>query len=309
MIVGKKQPKPVLISQEYEAEYRIENNEAEFVKYTGTKEEYEVPEHIDGYPVTRIDRYAFAEHRNLVYVKLPQEIKNIGPHAFYNCRGLEHLEFSDKIEDIEDGAFKNCDSLHHMILRTRPDHRLNIKNILADTDEGILVTIYYEGEQKTDRAELIFPPYLIEYAENTPGRVLEKQAFGSGERYRNCLYDGQLNFEQYDKLLDFSVAVDGIEYPIQCAVNRLMYPYALKEQYREQYETFLKKHMEKVLSFYIKKEDIDTLKWMIDGKRLSKDEMELAMELSRTHGKNGLLPMFMEYQNVNFKPKKKSFDL
>ena len=151
--------------------------------------------------------------------------------------------------------------------------------------------------------------YLEEYEENTPGRVFIRQAHGSGENYRNCLYDGQLNYEQYDKLLDYSVAMDRMDYPVQNTVSRLMYPYQLKEEYRKRYEEFFMDHLEEILSYYIKKEDGEVLKWMIDEKRLGKEELEIAMTIARKNGKNGLLPMFMEYQNENFKPKKKSFDL
>lgn len=309
MLIGGRVKKQVFISEEYHAEYYKEKDEIEFARYTGTEDEYEVPERIEGYPVTRVGRYAFAEQRNLIFVKLPLGIKTIGAHAFYNCRSMERLEFGDQLMDIEDGAFKNCEMLHHIILRTTSDSRLNIKNILADTGEGIRVTILYEDLHENNRAELVFPPYLEEYEENTPGRVFIRQAHGSGENYRNCLYDGQLNFEQYDKLLDYSIAMDRMDYPIQNAVSRLMYPYQLKEEYRVHYEKFVKDHLEEILTFFIKKEDSDTLKWMIDGKRMSKEDLNLAMTLARTNGKNGLLPMFMEYQNENFKPKKKSFDL
>ena len=309
MLVGIKKPKPVLVSEEYHAEYRIENNEAEFVKYIGTEDEYEVPEEIDGCPVTRIGRYAFAEQRNLLFVKLPIGIKIIGPHAFYNCRAMERLEFGDQLVDIEDGAFKNCTEFHHMIYRTTTDARITIKNILRDTADEVRVTIYYDDLTENNRAELVFPPYYVEYEENTPGRVFNRQAHGSGERYRNCMYDGILNFEQYDDLLDYSIAMDRMDYPIQNAVSRLMYPYQLKEEHRLRYDKFVKEHLEEILTFFIKKEDSETLKWMIDGKRLSQDDLNLAMSLARAKGKNGLLPMFMEYQNENFKPKKKSFDL
>ena len=158
---------------------------------------------------------------------------------------------------------------------------LFLKNILADTPEGIHVTIYYEVDGDVKRAELVFPPYLVEYEENTPARILEKHAYGSGERYRHCIYSGLLDFEQYDQLFDFSVAVDHIEYPIQCAVGRLRYPYSLKEEYETKYEDFLRKEMDKVLSFYIKKEDGETVKWMLDTKRLNKEDMNLASDLCR----------------------------
>ena len=309
MLIGVRKPKPVLISEEFQAEYRIENETVEFAKYIGKEDEYQVPAMIDGYPVTRIGKYAFAEMRNLIFVKLPLEVETIGAHAFYNCRAMEKLEFGDRLSDIEDGAFKNCEMLHHIVLRTKTDARLNIKNILVDTGEGIRVTIRYEDKEENNRAELVFPPYLEEYEENTPGRVLIRQAHGSGENYRNCLYDGQLNFEQYDKLIDYSIAMDRMDYPIQTAVSRLMYPYMLKEESALRYEKFFEEHLEEVLTFYIKKEEEEVLKWMVDGKRLNKDSLSLAMDIARKQGKNGLLPMFMEYQNENFKPKKKSFDL
>lgn len=309
MIIGKKVKKPTVISEEWKIEYRIENEEAEFVKYLGEEDEYEVPETIEGYPIVKIAPYAFAERRTLYSVHLPAHVRVIGAHAFYNCRGLHSLGFYDELEDIEDGALKNCYSLTHLVLRTSPQNKMVLKNILMDTTEGIHVTIYYRDGVEEERAELVFPPYLVEFAENTPARILEKQAYGSGERYRHCLYSGLLDYEQYDQLFDFSIAVDNVEYPIQCAVNRIRYPYSLKEDSKSHYEAFVKKEIQKVLSFYIQKEDADTLKWMLDAKMLSKEEMNLASDLCRKYGKNSLLPMLVEYQNVHFKPKKKSFSL
>lgn len=309
MIIGKKVKKPTVVSEELKIEYRIENNEAEFVKYLGEEDEYTVPETIEGYPVVKIAPYAFSERRTLYSVHLPKHVRVIGAHAFYNCRGLYSLGFYDELEDIADGAFKNCYQLYHLVLRTSSGHRMVLKNILMDIAEGVLVTIYYENEKGTEQAELVFPPYLVEFAENTPARIFEKQAYGSGERYRHCLYAGQLNFEQYDQLFDYSIAADQIEYPIQCAMNRLRYPYSLKEEHRNRYGGFVKKEMKRVLDFYIKKEDTDMLQWMLSEKMLDKEEVSEASELCRKHGKNGILPMLVEYQNVNFKPKKKSFSL
>lgn len=309
MIIGKKQKKPVLVSEEYQAEYRIEDGKAEFVKYLGQEEEYEIPKTIEDAPVTVLSAYAFSEHRNLISVHLPPMLERIGAHCFYNCRGLKELSLYDKLEEIEDGVFKNCQSLSHLTLSTMPENKLVIKNILMDTTEGIGVTIYYGEGEEAERAEVIFPPYLVEYEENTPARICEKQAYGSGERYRHCLYGGQLNFDQYDQLFDFSVAVDSLEYPIQSAVGRLRFPYSLKEEGRKRYEKFLKERIEKVLTFYIKREDTEMIQWFLDEKRLSQEEMGMAADLCRKYQKNGILPMLMEYQNENFKPKKKNFDL
>ena len=65
MLIGGRVKKQVFISEEYHAEYYKEKDEIEFARYTGTEDEYEVPERIEGYPVTRVGRYAFAEQRNV----------------------------------------------------------------------------------------------------------------------------------------------------------------------------------------------------------------------------------------------------
>ena len=309
MIVGKKEEKPFFISDEYQAEYRIEGEETEFVKYLGTEEEYSVPETIEGRFVTKVGAYAFSEHRNLDCVHLPSRLQKIGAHAFYNCRGLTRLFLHDQVNEIEDGAFKNCRKLSHLILYTKPEHKLVIKNILMDSTERIRTTIYFGGEKEEERAELLFPPYLVEYEENTPARICEKQAYGSGERYRHCLYDGQLNFDQYDGLLDFSIAADHLDDPIQTTVARLRFPYQLKEEAKSRYERFLKERMEQILAFYIKREDQEVVRWLLEEKKLSREEMNLAADLCRKYAKNGMLPMLMEYQKENFKPKKKTFEL
>ena len=114
---------------------------------------------------------------------------------------------------------------------------------------------------------------------------------------------------EWESSLSIIAAAQPTAQKIQNAVSRLMYPYQLKEEHRSHYEKFVTDHLLEILSFYIKNEDVETLKWMIDEKRLNKEDLNTAMTIARTNGKNSLLPMFMEYQNVNFKPKKKSFDL
>ncbi|MDO4556071.1 MAG: leucine-rich repeat domain-containing protein, partial [Lachnospiraceae bacterium] len=289
MIIGKKMRDPVQISDQYQAEYRIEEEKIQFVKYLGTEEEYQIPDQIENRPVTEVAEYAFAEHRNLYSVTLPPGLLRIGRHAFYNCRGLQELILSDQVTEIEDGAFKNCKLLSRLELHTKRDHKLVIKNILMDSTEGMHASIIYEEKEASERGEFYFPPYLVEYEENTPARICEKQAYGSGERYRHCLYDGQLNYDQYDQLLDYSIAVDNIEHPIQTTIGRLMYPYELKEEAKVLYEEFLKERIEDFLIFYIKREDFRVLEWLLTEKYLTKEESNLAAELCRKYDKNGLL--------------------
>ncbi len=64
-----------------------------------------IPEEIEGFPVTRIARNAFAEQKNIIEVVLPSTIKEIGENAFYNCAKLEKINFPSGLERIETQAF------------------------------------------------------------------------------------------------------------------------------------------------------------------------------------------------------------
>lgn len=64
-----------------------------------------IPEEIEGFPVTRIARNAFAEQKNIIEVVLPSTIKEIGENAFYNCAKLEKINFPSGLERIENCAF------------------------------------------------------------------------------------------------------------------------------------------------------------------------------------------------------------
>ena len=101
--------------------------------------EIEIPEEIDGFPVTELAPYCFSEHQDrkkleqdlkegklklwgegeepvlngnrLKAVYLPSGLKKIGAYAFYNCSALEELHFYGKLLDLGAGLFTGC---HHI---------------------------------------------------------------------------------------------------------------------------------------------------------------------------------------------------
>ena len=78
----------------------------------------EIPESIDGVPVTEIGIYAF-QMSSIKSVTIPDTVKEIGHWAFANCEGLTSVTIPDSVEKVGIRAFEGCKSLKTIEF---PDH-------------------------------------------------------------------------------------------------------------------------------------------------------------------------------------------
>ena len=76
-----------------------------------------IPESIDGYPVTKIGSYAFAECTVLSVLVLPESITHIDVGAFEEC-AFQSIIIPEGVVNIGIFAFKNCTALEHISLPT-----------------------------------------------------------------------------------------------------------------------------------------------------------------------------------------------
>ena len=113
--------------------YEVENGEAKVTGYTGTlTENFTIPAEIDGYTVTTIGEYAFADRTDLTgTLTLPETLTDIRASAFKGCTGLTgELVIPDSVEDIGASAFEGCTGLTSVKLSA------NIDWIRMDTFSG-----------------------------------------------------------------------------------------------------------------------------------------------------------------------------
>ncbi len=71
----------------------------------------EIPETIDGIPVTIIASGAFHDRSSLLKVVLPDTIKMIGDYAFARCTKLQEISLPAAVEHIGENAFLGCAAL------------------------------------------------------------------------------------------------------------------------------------------------------------------------------------------------------
>lgn len=68
------------------------------------------------YRVTEILEEAFASQYNVVSVRIPDSVVEIGYKSFWSCRNLKNVIWGESIETIGNSAFGQCSSLREAIL-------------------------------------------------------------------------------------------------------------------------------------------------------------------------------------------------
>lgn len=213
-------------------------------------------------------------------IAFPHTLKEIGRYIFYGCGNLRKLEFSDSLMQIGCGAFTGCHALEKLTVHMRQGKKSGVKEMLGEMWQRIDVNFLYEyeedGIEKSDimhrrenksEARLVFPEHYDEAVENTPARILYTEYHGSGSNYRQCFYDRELNYQEYDRLFEMAVAMDKLEVLVDMSFGRLEFPYGLTGKARENYREYIRKNLGDIAEYLVKKEDMHRLE-MISSQKL-----------------------------------------
>lgn len=213
-------------------------------------------------------------------IVFPDTLKEIGRYIFYGCGNLRKLEFSDSLMQIGCGAFTGCHALEKLTVHMRQGKKSGVKEMLGEMWQRIDVNFLYEyekdGIEKSDimhrrenksEARLVFPEHYDEAVENTPARILYTEYHGSGSNYRQCFYDKELNYQEYDKLFEMAVAMDKLEVLVDMSFGRLEFPYGLTGKARENYREYISKNLGDIAEYLVKQEDMHRLE-MISSQKL-----------------------------------------
>ena len=218
-------------------------------------------------------------------IAFPHTLKEIGRYIFYGCGNLRKLEFSDSLMQIDCGAFTGCHALEKLTVHMRQGKKSGVKEMLGEMWQRIDVNFLYEyeedGIEKSDimhrrenksEARLVFPEHYDEAVENTPARILYTEYHGSGSNYRQCFYDRELNYQEYDRLFEMAVAMDKLEVLVDMSFGRLEFPYGLTGKARENYREYIRKNLGDIAEYLVKQEDMHRLEvissqklWTLEG--------------------------------------------
>jgi hypothetical protein len=74
----------------------------------------DIPDYIEGKPVTAIAARAFGSCGKLAEIRLPGTLKTIGNSGFSNCLALTRLDLPEGLTAVGENAFNNCPSLQEI---------------------------------------------------------------------------------------------------------------------------------------------------------------------------------------------------
>lgn len=194
----------------------------------------EVPETIEGIPVSAIAPHAFADRAHLRSLSLPQTLRSVGAFAFHNCPELEEISLYDSIHDFHNGVVRQDRRLRRIRLAVREGNYTVMRDILSDTDARLQFSLGLpDGE-----ARLLFPGYDYAFNENTMARTIQFSISGSGMVYRECVRRRGIGFREYDRLFA-RVIPDDPHAAAEIAADRLLFPYDLAKVHAEAYRKYL----------------------------------------------------------------------
>jgi hypothetical protein len=81
-----------------------------------------IPASVDGLPVTRIEKKAFKDCKDIESVSIPFGVEVIQSSAFYGCKRISHVTIPNSVYVIENAAFANCERLSEISIPNTVQH-------------------------------------------------------------------------------------------------------------------------------------------------------------------------------------------
>ena len=91
--------------------YRVRENGAELLEYSGSDSRVMIPQTMDGITVTAIGHSLFKGHEEITEVTIPAGVKSIVDGAFSGCSGLSEMVLPKDVTMIGNEAFYGCSGL------------------------------------------------------------------------------------------------------------------------------------------------------------------------------------------------------
>ncbi|MCC2255442.1 leucine-rich repeat domain-containing protein [Ruminococcus sp. CLA-AA-H200] len=238
-------------------------------------------------------------------VRFPDSMEEIGRYVFYGCRNLRKLSFSDRLTGIGSGAFTRCRSLSELDVRLNQGSRTCVPDILGDLWQRIDVT-FRKGEREI---RLVFPEHYEEAVENTPARILFTQHHGSGNNYRQCFYNKEMDYRKYDSLFYSARAQDRVDVIADIIFARLLYPEDLTESAEEEYESYIRSNGAQVAGYLTDTENMKALREMSGRGLWNAETMDQAVDYASKTGRREVLAFLMNEKQRLFPSGRKKYEL
>lgn len=314
--------------------YAVIDGKVTVTQYEGDEARVIIPAAIEGYPVTKIEPYAFSgksmkyvqfpdtlemidhhgfsECRYIRQLEFPSGLKWIGNYAFYNCWELAEVHLTPYIRSIGYGAFKNCEKLAEIVQDKIEGCDISIGSILDDLNQQIHVVMrHIYPDKPVEEARVIFTEHDYEVVANVASmcKQFESTEIGSGKYIRYCIGIHDVDYAKYDGMFHVLLRGDTFDTIITVAMERLMYPYALTMEARDTYTAYIREHDREAAEKFIRDDDMAKLGFLAELEVMESGTVDAAIDLAITLDKTEYTAFLMDYKHQHFSMAELSFDL
>ena len=277
----------------------------------------QIPDRIDGKPVTGLEGYLFSEtvrgrgvppHEyegepelcgsQVKELVLPRYAKRIGAYAFYNCSGLRKLSCQSTVDDWGACVFTGCTGIASLDICVREEGKSCFREILSELRQTLDVD--YRREDGTLLAKLVFPEYFEESVENTPARIIMREMHGCGHMYRYCFDGTRFDVGEYDRLFPHVTVQEKPELVTRLALYRLYWPWGLKEEAAKAYQDYIAAHAGDAAEGILKRGERDILGLMARSGFMGRDGLGQMLDAASRGGNAADAALLMDIKHERF---------
>ena len=121
-------------------EYEKKGDHVVITAYLGSAARLEIPDRIEGLPVTEIGEWAFYGCTGLTNVTIPGTVTSIGDFGFGWCSGLTSVTIPGSVTYIGECAFSECYSLEAIyVYKSNPAYSNDDRGVLFNKDKTVLI--------------------------------------------------------------------------------------------------------------------------------------------------------------------------
>lgn len=264
----------------------------------------EIPEELDGHPVTELGPYVLAESV-VEELRLPPGLVKIGAYAFYNCVNLKKIYCYSRVKDLGTGMFAGSRGAEFLDFSEVEGEKSYLKDMLTELRQTLRVRIH-----GTHEARLIFPEYFEESVENTPARILVIETHGCGHRYRYCFDNREFQYRNYDALFPHVQVQESELLVTELALGRVLYPCGLTEANGAMYRAYIKEHWKTAAQLMIDADrlrdsvsnnlDSGLIPWFAEHYIESEDQLQTLIDMAQKAGDTETVIWLMNERHERF---------
>lgn len=191
-------------------EYEVRGRMVVILGCSKDEVDIDIPEEIEGLPVSKIESNAFIEAPKLKRVVIPGTVKVIGSYAFASCQLLKEVVLEEGVETIEDWAFISCAITKVSLPKTLKSVGNNafLGNMVKPTvSEFMEKNSMRRPKTHTNNKCCVLPIEILESIDTITDDVIQNRS-----KYVDEQFD-QIDVELLDeKSLDVPFIFDGMEF-------------------------------------------------------------------------------------------------